>query len=497
MARWALAAAVTPALVLGVTACAGEGGGADAPQGAAAIALPFEPVASLSPFSDDALLSTRMGVAETLVRLDSDGVATPWLAESVERPDGKTAVFTLREGVKFQDGTPMTGEAVVRSLQAAFDAASRPKGLGKKQLTFAADGNTVTVTSEVDDPVLVQRFADAGTVILSAAAYEADPSTPDVVGHATGPYTLTSVSTSKATAEAFADYWGGAPEITTLNVDFLTDGGARTNALRGGEVNLAQAVPIAQLSSLGDVELESTPIPRGVYLHLNTAKGAFAKESVRAAAAKAISPKEIVDAVYEGHAGVAEGSLFVPDTAWAKGAGSHNTTEGAADAAALGAEPIVLATWVERPELGEVASLVADQLRSAGFEVTVRVSDYNSIEKALLDGEFDAVIGSRNYQLGAADPVSFLQSDYSCEGSYNLSQFCDADIDAQIAAAAEKSDMEDRFRSAAAIGAEIVGRNAVIPLAHEYSLIAYDGVEGVSFDPFERTLIVRDTHRTN
>ena len=123
-----------------------------------AIALPFEPVASLSPFSDDALMTTRIGVGETLVGLDDNGVAQPWLAQSFTRPDDSTVVFTLRDDATFHDGTPVNAEAVVRSLQAAWDAASRPKGLGKTPLSFeAVDEHTVKVTSEKPDPAATLR----------------------------------------------------------------------------------------------------------------------------------------------------------------------------------------------------------------------------------------------------------------------------------------------------------------------------------------------------
>ncbi|APT85250.1 ABC transporter substrate-binding protein [Corynebacterium aquilae DSM 44791] len=486
---------LVPALVFGLSACGSEDTTAadKAPaDNATAIALPFAPVAHLSPFSDDALLNTRMGVGETLVQLDKDGVAQPWLADSVNRIDDRTVEFTLKKGVKFHDGTEMNSAAVVRSLQAAFDATSRPKGLGKKPLTFTADGeDKVRVQAEAADPILVQRFADAGTIILAESAYT-DPASPSVVGTATGPYTITELSDGKAHAEAFGDYWGGAPKLEAMDVEFLTDGGARSNAIRSGEVNLAQAVPIAQLNSLKDIDVNQTPLPRGVYLHLNSAKGAFQDAGLRAAAAKAVHPKDIIEAIYEGHAGDAKGSIFVPTVDWASAADSHNTTEGATDPAG---KKITLATWSERPELGEVASVIADQLRAAGFEVDVKVSDYNSMEAALLDGEFDAVIGSRNYQLGAADPVSFLASDYTCDGSYNLSRYCNQDIDQEITKAADIEDMDARFKKAAEIGAQIVGDNAVIPLAHEYSMIATKDLKDVTYDPFERRLITVDTSK--
>ena len=67
----------------------------------------------------------------------------------------------------------------------------------------------------------------------------------------------------------------------------------------------------------------------------------------------------------------------------------------------------------------------------------VVVKPYNTIESAILGGDFDVVLGNRGYGLGTADPVSFLMSDYGCDGSYNLSQYCNADIDAELQSASE------------------------------------------------------------
>ncbi|GAA1474982.1 ABC transporter substrate-binding protein [Corynebacterium felinum] len=449
------------------------------------ISLPFKPVGSFSPYSDDALLNTRMGTAETLVSLDSDGKPEALLAQSWTMPDESTAVFNLRQGVKFHDGTELTAEAVVNSLNHAMKASSKPKGLGKKELTFSAvDKHTVHVTSEVPDPVLVQRFADPGTVILSEKAFDGDKVT--LINTGTGPFALASFDTDKAESTAFADYWNGAPLAQGIRTTFIEDGVARANALRGGEVSLAQAVPIAQLGELSDHQVEATPLPRGVYLHLNTNKGVFADPAMRAQAAQFVEAGPIVENIYEGHAAATEGKMFSANASWSKDVISKNSLAGATDPA--GAK-IRLATWTERPELPEAASVVADQLRKAGFEVEVVAKEYTTLEDALLAGDFDAVIASRNYQLGAADPVSFLSSDYTCEGGYNLSMYCNEEIDKEINDAMNIADLDARYTRAAEIAGKIVADNAVIPLAHEYSLIVFKDLEGVTIDPFERRLI--------
>ena len=64
------------------------------------------------------------------------------------------------------------------------------------------------------------------------------------------------------------------------------------------------------------------------------------------------------------------------------------------------------------------------------------------------------VLGEPWLCLGTADPVSFLMSDYGCDGSYNLSQYCNADIDAELQSASEIADLDERYTKAAEISAK-------------------------------------------
>lgn len=455
------------------------------------VSWPFKPVASLSPFSDDALLNTRLGIAETLVTLDSEGKPAPGLAESWETPDVKTVVFKLREGVKFHDGTQLTAKAVANSITKALEAASRPKGLGKANLTVTEKGDLeVEVTSDKDDPILPQRFADSGTVILAESAYKGD--NPSLVDTGTGPFKVTSATNDEVKTEAFADYWDGKPQLDGVTTTFSEDGSARARAIQSGEVSLTQAIPISQVDGLGDgVKTEFVPIPRGTYLHLNTKKGVFADAGLRARVAEVVDPGTVVKDIYEDHAENPKGALFAQTSEWAKSVVSKNSLAGTTEP-----EPntkIKLATWNSRPELPETATVIADQLRTAGFDVEVVVKPYNTIESAILAGDFDVVLGNRSYGLGAADPVSFLMSDYGCDGSYNLSQYCNADIDAELQSASEIADLDERYTKAAEISAKIVADNAVIPIAHENSVISTKNLDGIAVDTYERKLLTKDT----
>ncbi|WP_448851057.1 ABC transporter substrate-binding protein [Corynebacterium sp. 335C] len=485
----AIAVAAGTALTLG--GCFTDGGDGSGEAGERiSFAMAFQPVAGLSPYSDDALTNTRTGVAETLVNVDKDAKVVPALAESWDTPDERTAVFTLREGVTFHDGTPLTAEAAANALRDAADAATRPEGLGDGDFTFEATGEReLTVTTDSDDPVLVRRFSDAGTVILAEAAYGGE--NPDPVGHGTGPYKIVSLDGATGfTADANPDYWGGEPGAAGLDVTFMPEAATRANALRAGDVNIAQALPVAQLADLGDADVNEETLTRGVLLNLNTEKGVFADEAMRTAAAEAIDDGLIVDTIYEGHATAADGHLFNPDQEWADVEPGDLVDPGE------GRGTVRLATWTDRPELPEVASVVAEQLRKAGFDVEVVTGEFEALEPQLMDGEFDAVVGSRNYMLGASDPVAYLESDYTCDGGYNLSQLCDSDFDAKIEEAGQLGDDEGRLRRAAEIAGELVASGIVVPISFEHSHVGTRDVENVNLDPMERYFVTVETSRS-
>lgn len=500
----------TAALPLGLTSCFSQ---SEADADAIRIALQFTPVADFSPFSDDAILNTQMGAAETLVAIDEDGEVQPKLAESFDVVDDKTVVFTLREGATFHDDSPVDAEAVAGSLNNIFGATTRPKGVGKADLSAEATGpREVTVRSAESDPILVQRFSDPGTIILAPGAYTGE--SPDPFGFGTGPYEMTEKhADGSLTLSAHPTYYNGAPVTQTLQVSFIEDGAARVNALRAGEQDLVRGVPIVSLNDLGDgAAVLGVDTARANLLHFNTDKGVFADAQLRRAVAAAIDATPVVADIFEGEAADPKGSLFNRSWEWANSAGAEisATTDAGADATATDADAteadatdaattdaaalgegkkIRLATWDSRPELPDTANLIADQLRKLGFEVELVVADYNSLEAQLLDGTFDAIVASRNYLFGAGDPVSFLETDFSCEGSYNLSQYCDRATDAKIAAAAKLATGEQRLEAAASIGRDIVEDGAVVSLAHERLHIGVQGVENVAVDALERYLV--------
>ncbi|MEV7302379.1 ABC transporter substrate-binding protein [Streptomyces clavifer] len=454
------------------------------------VAMMQPPRSGLSPLSDDAFKLSRWSTAETLVRLNADGDAEPALATGWKQ-SGRSWTFTLRKDVTFHDGTELTAEAVVRSLVKATDASPKPRILDGVELTVKeGDPGTVIVKTAEEDPLVPQRLSSPQLSILAAKAYKGRTVNP--VGAGTGPFELTKVSgTSSAALDRYDDYWGGTAKAPGIDVTFVPDGTARAAALRSGEADIVEAVPVSQAALLDKDLITEVPMPRTNTLYLNTEKGAFKDPALRAAARETIDAESIVKGVYEGRADVAEG-LLGPALPWA--ADLREPARGAKSGDPAG-KSITIGTFTDRAELPEVAAALQQQLQKAGFRVKLEVREYANIESDALAGAFDAFILSRATVLDSGDPAAYLYSDFASDGSFNISQLADPAVDKALSKAGATPTGDARRRAVVDAEAAVLATDAAVPMLHE-RVIQGDAADvvGAAHDPRERELVTLDTH---
>jgi peptide/nickel transport system substrate-binding protein len=457
------------------------------------VAMAFPPAERFSPYGADATLLSRLGVTEGLTRLDGNGSASPALAESWTREGRRSWLFTLREA-RFQDGTAVTPKAVAGALTRAARADPVPAALSGVKLTARPAGERrVRLTTAAEYPALPLTLSSPSLAILSPQAY-GKKGAPDPAGTATGPFELgRSAGATRTTLNRFDDYWGGLAHASGIDARFIADGTARTNALRTGEADIAEAVPVSQAATLDKPTVREVPTARTTALFLNTRSGPFAGPKVRAAAREAARPGVFARGVYEGHADPGQG-VFGPALSWATG--KQPTPPGRPSAARVENTPITLGTYDNRPELPEAAQVLQQQLEQAGFTVKLEVREYSRLESDALAGRFDAVVAARNTMLDSGDPVSYLASDFTCHGSYNLAGLCDKTVDRAVAEADSRADTAERHSASLAAQTAILGTDAVVPLVHQRIIHGVGtSVRGVELDPYERNLIGPGTHR--
>ena len=154
----------------------------------------------------------------------------------------------------------------------------------------------------------------------------------------------------------------------------------------------------------------------------------------------------------------------------------------------FGAElQIQIATYPSRAALPPSAVAIQQMLSDVGIAADVRIAPYSALEPDVLAANFDIFIVSRGHLIDNYDPEGFLQADFSCEGSYNLSQYCNEEVDQLLDEARSTADSDARFDLYRQIQPIIVEQDVVnIFLNYTEQIYGYrDGVLNYQPHPLE------------
>ena len=142
-------------------------------------------------------LNVAANIFDTLVRMDADSKIEPGLAESWKLLDERTWEFKLRAGATFHDGSPLTADDVIFSLDRPTTLVNSPAGFAIYTKAIAAksapDAHTLRITTTTPYPLLL---SDLSTIaILNRKAAEGVPTEDFARGRGmigTGPYQFVS-----------------------------------------------------------------------------------------------------------------------------------------------------------------------------------------------------------------------------------------------------------------------------------------------------------------
>ncbi|MDR3359659.1 MAG: ABC transporter substrate-binding protein, partial [Bifidobacteriaceae bacterium] len=260
MRRKLIALTAVLATTAALAGCAGDGeGGGDSSSGAASelrVALGSE-VGTLSVFQEAGIANYHLAALaqEGLLALTADGRLEGALAETWSTEDQVTWVFKLRDGVKFHDGTPVTAEDILFSLDVARDATEAPglstywpEGIVESAEATAEDEITIKLDGPHSDFAAQVSAAGALLVVPQAFWEEAEAfGSPTDLLVGTGPYKVVEFDpASHVSFEKFEDYWGENAGPDKVRVDFITDDATRLLAFQDGGLDASLAVPIDQ-----------------------------------------------------------------------------------------------------------------------------------------------------------------------------------------------------------------------------------------------------------
>ncbi|MDJ0348310.1 ABC transporter substrate-binding protein [Cryobacterium sp. PH29-G1] len=257
-------------------------------------------------------------VCESLLRWNSDLTIAPGLAESFENPTPTTWVYTLRPGVKFHDGTPLTAADAVASMNRHLDPQVGSSWFSAYQNVASIEQSgdmQVTVTTTVPDSQFNQGLTGAPGVIESAATLAKDGkdygnSSKGV--NCTGPFTFgTWTSGESITLERFDGYWDKSLIAKSKQVKFVfqNDPNARVNAFKAGEVDGGWMVPsngIDQLRSSAEGQIYFGTNTAVASMIVSNLAGPLGDVRVRQALTMAIDRDGLLKAAEQGYGTVTD-----------------------------------------------------------------------------------------------------------------------------------------------------------------------------------------------
>lgn len=319
-------AAVIAAVALGLTACGG--GGAAAPQDQSsqtltlgALLAPKTFAANQSEFAN--LSPFYQAVYDTLIRMKPDGSLVPMLAKDWKYNADKTVLtLTLRDDVKFTDGTPFNADAAKQNLE-RFKAGTSPDAqfLAALKTAKAVDATTLELTLSAPDPAFLNYLSKDASFMQSPASFgNADIATKPV---GSGPYVLDTAATVTGTSYSYhrnPNYWDkGLVHYDNLVLNVYGDQTSLLNAIKSGQLNAANTADNNTLTEIQAAGYKVNPLQlnwAGLILfdRAGTTNPALKDVRVRQALNYAFDTKAMLQSIGQGY-GELTAQVFPPSSA--------------------------------------------------------------------------------------------------------------------------------------------------------------------------------------
>jgi len=245
---------------------------------------------------------------EGLMDRDKEGGIVAALATDWERVEPGVARFTLRDGVTFHDGDPLTAEDVAYSIRRiVFDdvgfASPQSTDLGAVSEVEPGDGE-VTVRFDGLNPIVFQLFATNGQVLKQSWVEENGSDYINRNVNGTGPFRLSEyASGNRVVFERNEEYWGDVPEVTETTLNASTESSTRVNRLLAEESEIVTNVPpqeVARVNESDAAEISSVPSTRIIFLQMRYDVEPFSSQEFRQALNHAVDVESIVENVLNG-----------------------------------------------------------------------------------------------------------------------------------------------------------------------------------------------------
>jgi peptide/nickel transport system substrate-binding protein len=410
------------------------------------------PTAAINPLtiSDAGGLCMLAQTGEFLAFDDNQALALkPMLATSwTPKKNGTIWTFKLRSGVKFHDGSPLTADDVVYTIQQLAD----PKNASNALSTFAGvlkpagvvkvDSGTVEFHLEAANgnfPYLVSSDNYNAVIVPKGTDFAKWQST--FIG--TGPFKLKSY-TQNVSAEFVAnpDYWGGAPHLDSTTFNFYASQQPQILALQGGQVDgIVQFVVQGAQSLLNNSQFNIIKLKSANHreLSMRNDQAPFTDPRVRQAIALSLDRPGMVKALLDSYGDLGNDSPFAPkfpstDTSVPQRALDIAKAKALLSAAGHPSGFSTTLTTEEYQEIPQLAQVIAEAATKIGVNIKLKVENQtNYYGKATYGNSdwLDATMSLVDYG-DRGVPNVFLEAPLSSGGPWNAAHFKNPTYDSLV-----------------------------------------------------------------
>ncbi|MFB6117186.1 ABC transporter substrate-binding protein [Halosegnis sp.] len=446
-----------------------------------------------------------------LVTLKEDLTVRGDLAKDWEvTNEGATIEFDLREGVTFHNGAEFTAEDVEytirRTIEEETPAASKLGSLKPLDEDGLVVNGDYSVTLNFEEPLapaliyLTRGPGRAATIVSKQAIEEMGQEQYAIEPVGTGPFEVASHEVgSELKLDAYDDYFATdengnqLPYLDGVDIQPIPEASTLVSALRGGDIDFANLVPLQSLSQIEQadgVSLDQAPGVNWYGLAMNEQNDIFSSREARLGIAKSIDNEAFVETAYFGNA--------LPDTGpinkatnwvwredkptaqdYAPEEGKQLIEEAGIDGASFS---ILVAQGNTR-----AAKAMRQQLNAAGFDVDLEQVTSSTYWDRYAKLDYDVTISG---SVGDPDPDQSLWNFYRKPdegGVWNWVDFSDDEVHNLLAEQRRQLDREQRKETLQALEDRLIEQVPHAYLVHQNDIAAVaDNVSGFTHIPFMR-----------
>ncbi|QDL91352.1 peptide ABC transporter [Paroceanicella profunda] len=428
-------------------------------------------------------------IFDNLVTRDNDGTIVPEVAVSWKRLSDTEMEFTLRDDITFHDGTKLTPEDVVYTVDRITDPAFGSPQLGQFNKIVKAEAtgpNTVVLTTDGPYPVLLPQLVKL-SIIPMHVVEEVGKDAFNLSPVGSGPYKFASWDRGvQVTLTRNDDYWGTKGAFPNVSFRAVPDAATRLANLQAGAADLVVTLDSDQAAQL---EGSTTARPlivqteRVGYLALNSTKPPLDDVRMRRAIAEAIDKEGIAEGILAGGERVVGEIASPAHFGWVDGIDPfpYDPEDAKALIAEVGdaaATPMELAT---SPVFDQrVVQAIQQMLTDVGLKVDIRMTD---MATWLKDQQVDDA---------AAPMLTFSRWSCACQdadgimfpllhSSSGWSRWSSPEVDAALEEGRSVLDEEDRLAAYTRVHEIVKDEVPIIPLYQ--AAIIYGGNAKLEWQP--------------